>query len=633
MKITLRKILTLLLCTYLYLNLVPDAWAIEANVSSRDSAILDRINELNILISNAGGYFNDFCDTSCGSKSSGHSCSHCKLANVISSAWFKNTFGSVSTKQFIIHSGEQWSCYAFANFAAWYIFRADNTDTVYRDTGETKSGNFDYSFISQNAHIGDYLSLGGSHGAIFISCDENGITVLDNNWLGNYNCKVGIHSNIKYSRYSKVDIVKVHSKSKGDNQFSDTTVVPEQPTLTLPKTQYNIGDSVTVSWNSTTGSDNYTVQIFKNDYLIDEGVTTSLSYTITDVQAGSYLVKVFANNSAGSSDSSKCSFTVNNAQSYSFKFSPPSGSFSGEMQDFTVQFGQQFTIPRNQYSKTGLTFTGWKISRISDAPQYISEGHGWLTESEIKQAGYSFRIYEDNATRTFDNSWTENARGTIYNYYLYPCWEANSYNVSFNANGGEVSEHSKIVTYGSRYGALPVPTRPGYLFLGWFSEPNGGTQYTENTSVGTYADNQTLYAHWQVAINETNFPDTTFRAYVSENCDKDKDGYLSQTEIDSVTSINVSGTAENPGAITSLRGVEYFTKLNELSCPYNQLITLDLSSNVNLTYVACWNNQLTELILSNNPVLQALYCYNNQLTSLNLSDSTSLKYLVCSDND
>ncbi|MBQ9433780.1 MAG: hypothetical protein IJU26_06145 [Synergistaceae bacterium] len=41
-----------------------------------------------------------------------------------------------------------------------------------------------------------------------------------------------------------------------------------------------------------------------------------------------------------------------------------------------------------------------------------------------------------------------------------------------------------------------------------------------------------------VEINETNFPDSTFRTYVRTNFDKDSDGNLSDTEIRSATYMN-----------------------------------------------------------------------------------------------
>ena len=74
-------------------------------------------------------------------------------------------------------------------------------------------------------------------------------------------------------------------------------------------------------------------------------------------------------------------------------------------------------------------------------------------------------------------------------------WSANTYTVTFNADGGSVGTVSKSVTYNSTYGDLPMPTKRRYVFDGWFTAANGGTQITSSSTVAITA-NQTLYAHW-----------------------------------------------------------------------------------------------------------------------------------------
>lgn len=51
------------------------------------------------------------------------------------------------------------------------------------------------------------------------------------------------------------------------------------------------------------------------------------------------------------------------------------------------------------------------------------------------------------------------------------------YTVTFDANGGSVSPTSKTYTSGSMYGELPVPSRSGYKFVGWFTKPTGVFDY------------------------------------------------------------------------------------------------------------------------------------------------------------
>lgn len=127
-----------------------------------------------------------------------------------------------------------------------------------------------------------------------------------------------------------------------------------------------------------------------------------------------------------------------------------------------------------------------------------------------------------------------------------------------------------------------------------------------------------------VAVDRINFPDDAFRAYISESCDTDDNGYLSDVEISSVKEIDVGGRG-----IASLEGICYFTELQFLSCDNNKLTSLpELPSS--LTKLECWGNQLTSL-----PELPSgltwLNCEGNQLTSLPGLPS-GLTFLWCSYN-
>ena len=135
---------------------------------------------------------------------------------------------------------------------------------------------------------------------------------------------------------------------------------------------------------------------------------------------------------------------------------------------------------------------------------------------------------------------------------------------------------------------------------------------------------------YPIAIDETNFPDAKFRKYVSTNFDKDKDGKLSQEECDAVTEINVSGTFSTDGGITSLKGVDNFTKLKGLSCEYNSGLTeLDISKNTALTYLYCFDTQITKLDVSNNTTLTYLHCANTKISALDVRNNTALTILKC----
>jgi len=131
-----------------------------------------------------------------------------------------------------------------------------------------------------------------------------------------------------------------------------------------------------------------------------------------------------------------------------------------------------------------------------------------------------------------------------------------------------------------------------------------------------------------VAINATNFPDENFRNYVSSDKDTNSDGFLSETEIANITSINVTDMS-----ISTLEGIEYFTAITILDCGSNNLTTLDVSNNTALTFLGCSNNNLTTLDVSNNTALEYLDCGSNNLTTLDVSNNTSLTSLWCGGNN
>jgi len=77
--------------------------------------------------------------------------------------------------------------------------------------------------------------------------------------------------------------------------------------------------------------------------------------------------------------------------------------------------------------------------------------------------------------------------------------------VYFNAQGGSVDLASKQVTYGQPYGTLPVPSRTGHQFGGWFTQPNGGGNEITSGTVSLLTSAQTLHAKWTANIYTVTF--------------------------------------------------------------------------------------------------------------------------------
>ncbi len=185
--------------------------------SSDYSLQLRRIDELYERIKKNGGFFTVNQKT-CGirTNNSHSSCDNCKMGNVVSSNWFSSEFGSnVTCQQFALNKGGgAWTCYSFAIFASWFVNRGDDSDTV--SIASRDPGSFSYDFMINHANPGDYLSIDNHHGAIFISCNDQGVYVLDSNFAakGEPACQVKKHL-IRYSYAKQVTVCHLQSKQGG----------------------------------------------------------------------------------------------------------------------------------------------------------------------------------------------------------------------------------------------------------------------------------------------------------------------------------------------------------------------------------------------------------------------------------
>ena len=107
---------------------------------------------------------------------------------------------------------------------------------------------------------------------------------------------------------------------------------------------------------------------------------------------------------------------------------------------------------------------------------------------------------------------------------------------------------------------------------------------------------------------------------------------ISAEDVAYITELDVSGTYDAVGELTSLKGIEYFTSLKTLRCSSNQLTSLDVSNNLALESLYCYYNALISLDVSNNLALESLYCYYNALISLDVSNNSALVNLSCGNN-
>ncbi len=152
------------------------------------------------------------------------------------------------------------------------------------------------------------------------------------------------------------------------------------------------------------------------------------------------------------------------------------------------------TEGRNSFTvldgKTGYTFAGWKLSSSDTAYNYYAYNYYMVGENRDE---WGVWLYSDKVSA--DGYFVPFTEG--FSLYLTAAYTPKEYTVTFDLNYEDSTGNpSNIkVTYDSVYGDLPVPTRVGYTFDGWFTEQEGGTQIMSNSTVAITAD-QTLFAHW-----------------------------------------------------------------------------------------------------------------------------------------
>lgn len=152
----------------------------------------------------------------------------------------------------------------------------------------------------------------------------------------------------------------------------------------------------------------------------------------------------------------------------------------GWYRDRTPSAGSIIAFPQTDvmwYGHVGLVYA------VSGSTVYTVETNSRVTDATSGLQGYSNARYE---TRISPDA-----------YYIHPDFkpEEVTVTVSFNANGGTVSDSSKAVTVGKTYGTLPTPTREGFSFSGWYNAKSGGSKVASSTTVSN-SSNHTLYAHW-----------------------------------------------------------------------------------------------------------------------------------------
>ena len=149
--------------------------------------------------------------------------------------------------------------------------------------------------------------------------------------------------------------------------------------------------------------------------------------------------------------------------SYDIKYNANGGSGAPSTQ--TKWYGTALTLSSMKPTRTGYTFQGWATSSSGSV------------------------AYASGANYTANSAVT-----------LYAVWEAHTYTVSYNANGGTGAPSSQTKTYNKNLTlSSMIPTRANYTFLGWGTSASATSVTAKPGGVYTGNSSLVLYAIWELA--------------------------------------------------------------------------------------------------------------------------------------
>ena len=238
--------------------------------------------------------------------------------------------------------------------------------------------------------------------------------------------------------------------------------------------------------NTTGIANNEALQLGYADFVISKTTATQNISCYGKITSSSSYV-------SGTKSSSASSVSVAAKPSYAIKYNANGGSGAPGSQ--TKWYGTNLTLSSAKPTRTGYTFQGWGTSASDTSVDYA--------------AGATY---------------TANAGIT-----LYAIWKANTYTVSYNANGGSGAPGSQTKTYGVNLTlSSTIPTRTNYNFLGWSTSASGSVVYAAGA---TYTNNSavTLYAVWELAYTKPRITNFTAHRCTSDGVASETGTYVKIT--------------------------------------------------------------------------------------------------------
>lgn len=288
-----------------------------------------------------------------------------------------------------------------------------------------------------------------------------------------------------------------------------------------------------VSQNDTTA----TIRVYA--YWKNNGWTYNINYVTAVVYCGGSSYTVMSSGSVNAQSSTTASvslgyhdFVINKStatQSISCyakitsNSSYVSGTKSSTAANVSVSPKTSYKITYNGNATDAKGVPGTSI-------RYYGQTGFKISSTKPTRTGYTFSTWNTNSSGTGTNYAAGAAYNTNANLALYAKWTANTYTVTFNANGGSGAPAAQTKTYGTDLTLSSTkPTRTNYNFLGWATSASAtsaayaaGGKYTTNATV-------TLYAVWQLAYTKPRITNVSVYRCNSSGTASDSGTYFKAT--------------------------------------------------------------------------------------------------------
>ena len=284
------------------------------------------------------------------------------------------------------------------------------------------------------------------------------------NYTITYNLDGGVNNSLNLPTYTINSTVTLQEPTKQGHTFAGWTYSGQ----TTPV------KNVTIA-RGTTGAKTYTANWTPNTYTITYDANGGTYSKVTEtVIYGQYFKP---------SDATRTGYNFNNwhydtGKGYHEEYC---SDYYNIASDVTLVAWWNAETYKITYDANGGSISSTTQSVFYDSP---------YTLRTPTRSGYTFKGWKNGTDDFTSGKWT-----LTFDVTLVAQWETNTYSITYDANGGEVSKTSDSIQFDSDL-TLPTPERVGYTFIGWY---NGSTKYDSGT--WKTANHITLTAKWKANTN------------------------------------------------------------------------------------------------------------------------------------